>query len=178
MRYDSRADAKCARETHGSDDWALYRITANGALFLGCPRGLSRSAEGQPCRFPQSTAGLRASFGPSTTAINIDTSGKPKLQAIIVGALPDLCTAFPNITQIRLVGLTKMDTFAMPAWLSKCNKLEALILSRVNLIGEMASAHVCCWFVVGLGGGLQAGAPNACAGSRCCPTPAARIDPG
>ena len=111
----------------------------------GCPRlGLLQSGHGQPCTFPTDAAGLRDSFGPDTTSVDVDSRGDAELTNLIVGKLPDLCGAFPGLKKIRLLGLTKMDQFTMPAWLSKCTKLEEFILGSVNLVGKMVSVPASC----------------------------------
>lgn len=105
------------------------------------------------CEFPADAAGLRKSFGTDTTSIivdmyisskaatgNIVVGNYPDVKNIVVGKLPDLCEAFPNLTNVVLRGLRKMENFTMPAWLSKCAKLEALQLAKVNIVGKMVRA--------------------------------------
>ena len=65
---------------------------------------------------------------------------KAATENIVVGKLPDLCEAFPNLTNVVLRGLRKMENFKMPTWLSKCAKLEALQLAKVNIVGKMVRA--------------------------------------
>ena len=114
------------------------------AIVAGCPNGLILSGDNlDRCSFPQNKAGLLSSFGPGTTEIVIDNHNVPNWhnnvdrEKIVVGKLPDLCEAFPNLKKIVLSGLRQMENFTMPAWLSKCTKLEHLQLAKVNVVGKM-----------------------------------------
>lgn len=104
--------------------------------------GLIPGSQAGTCEFPKDAAGLRKSFGLGATSVWIDNyvwKGMTALEKITVGSLPDLCGALPNLKAIRLKGLRKMEKFEMPAWLSKCTKLEHFELAKVNIVGKMVS---------------------------------------
>jgi hypothetical protein len=84
-----------------------------------------------------------AAFDGDVTHIDYAGKGSENSANHLVGDIPNLCKAHPNLVAINLGNNPNLKAGPVPAWLSECTKLEEINLEKTNRNGDLNSANLC-----------------------------------